>query len=72
MSIHPFECFCARMVIHTAVRSENKESEDSSLFPHYAPVAQLVEQEAFNFEVDGSNPSGRTNTKLNRQRELFE
>ena len=27
----------------------------------YAPIAQLVEQEALNFKVGGSNPSGRTN-----------
>lgn len=44
----------------TGARSENKESEDSSLFPHYAPVAQPVEQLAFNEKVAGSKPAGRT------------
>ena len=44
----------------TDARSENKESESSSLFPRHAPVAQSVEQLAFNEKVAGSKPAGRT------------
>ena len=37
-----------------------QESEDISLFPHYAPIAQLVEQLPLKETVPGSSPGRRT------------
>ena len=54
------EKICARMQTYERSFGAKIRMRHSFFIPHFAPVAQSVEQEAFNFEVGGSNPPGRT------------